>query len=219
MQVRLLPLALAAVLATGCRVVNIRKVAYDPVVIMHTPGAGELGVATDYGVVFLGRGAKSGPLEFTAWFGDGPSLEVGLIEAVRDGLYTTDSEIRLPAVPITFETPPAGSVVLVRGRRGGTPWEMEVPLLEDPRVEGLLLPSEGPLAEMGDDQTGAGVFVFDPDGRLWLLGLVSGRLTLTDEDGQRELVTAIGPETLWRLVTHRRNSERPRRFPYRDDLL
>ena len=28
-----------------------------------------------------------------------------------------------------------------------------------------------------------------------------------------------GPESLWRLVTHRRNSERPRRFPYRDDLL
>jgi hypothetical protein len=32
-------------------------------------------------------------------------------------------------------------------------------------------------------------------------------------------VTALGPEEFWRLVVHRRNSDRPRRLLYREDIL
>ena len=59
------------------------------------------------------------------------------------------------------------------------------------------------------------MFLNEPARELRLLGLVSGRLEL---EGRR-YVTAVGPEDLWRLVVHRRNSDRPRRWVYREDIL
>jgi hypothetical protein len=49
-----------------------------------------------------------------------------------------------------------------------------------------------------------------------LLGLVTGRLVIEE---RRRYVTVLGPEELWRPVVQRRNSDRPRRWIYREDLL
>ena len=57
----------------------------DPVVQIHTPGGNELGVTTDYGIVFLGRTASAGDIEITAWFGDGPSIEPSSVEPIGGG--------------------------------------------------------------------------------------------------------------------------------------
>ncbi len=210
-----LSLLLAAALASCTSIGTSRKQRVDPVVTVHGAGVDELGVSTDYGVVFLGQTAQTGRIEFSAWFGDGPSREEGVIDAVGAGLYSTDAEIELPCVPLSFDVPEPGTVVLVRGRRGFRPWEAEVRLAADPRVTGLLLEPEGELARLTSDQVGAGVFWIEDDGRLRLLGLVSGRLEL---DG-KHYVTAVGPHVLWRLVVHRRNSDRPRRWVYREDIL
>jgi hypothetical protein len=54
---------------------------------------------------------------------------------------------------------------------------------------------------------------------LQLLGLVSGKITLSTESGVKEFVTVMGPQHLWRLVTHRRHYPRRRPFVYREDVL
>lgn len=186
----------------------------DPVVVVHGT-VDELGVSTDYGVVFLGRGAKSGRVEFTVWFGDGPSREEGLVEPMGGGVYATEGEILLPSVGLCFDPPPAGTPVVLRGRRGGEPFEIEAELASDPLVSGVLLKPNPELDELTDAELGTGVFLVLPRKPMQLVGLLSGRLELTDG---RRFFTVLSHADLWRLVVHRRNSDRPRRAVYRDDI-
>ncbi|MCB9915351.1 MAG: hypothetical protein H6828_09400 [Planctomycetes bacterium] len=192
----------------------------DPVVQIDTVGGRELGVTTDYGVVFLGRTARAGEVEVTAWFGDGPSVEPSVIEPVGGTIYTAETEIALPAVPLLFDEPAPGEYVVVIGRDESGQWREVLELRSDPRVLGLLLDVPARLAGR-EDQIGAGVFRYireDPE-RLQLLGLVSGRLTLETADGARDYLTVVGPRDLWRLVTHRRHYPKRKPRVYREDVL
>ena len=209
------PLALLLCLASASCVGN--RAVEDPVLQITTPGGSELGVSTEFGVVFLGRTARSGAIEITAWFGDGPSIEPTVIEPLGGGLYTAETEIRLPSVPMTFFQPHEGEMLIVAGRTEAGAWEREVEVLTDPRVYGILL--EVPLQlRARPDQIGAGVFS-EREGDRRLLGLVSGRLTIETADGAREFLTVMGPEDLWRLVTHRRDRHRYKAWVYRDDVM
>lgn len=212
-----LALALALV-ATACQ--GTRKLA-DPVLEIRGPEATELGVATDYGLVFLGRSARSGPIEVTAWFGDGPSIEQAVVEPLGGGLFTAEPQIRFPRVPLSFETPAAGSRLVAIGRVGRERWEAEVVVQSDPRVQGILttIPAE---VVANDHQIGVGLYLVNPEAphERKLVGLVSGRIELTDADGSvRRYLTAFGPDQLWRLVSYRREYPKRRKFVYRDDIL
>jgi len=216
----LTPLLFIALGGLACKSAqNTRLIASDPTVLVHGSEGSELGVATKYGVVFLGREANRGRVEFTTWFGDGPSMEEGVVEAVGEELYTTSAEIRLSEVPVSFHRPDPGDRVIVRGRRSDGPWQTTTEVVADPRVEGLLLRPTPELDALDDRQLGAGVYVIDSTGRKQLVGLISGRLRLVDPTGSRSYITATGPGELWRLVLHRRNSDRPRRQVYREDVL
>jgi hypothetical protein len=195
-----------------------RVLAGDPTVVLHTAGRGELGVSTDYGVVFLGRGAKSGEVEFTVWFGDGPSFETGIVEPIGGDLYLTRSEILLPTVPLDFAIPGHGAPVVVRGRDAQGTWEVAARVAVDDRVEGMLLAWSEALDALSAEHTGAGVYVETDEGEQ-LVGLLSGKLELVVEDGERSFFTVAGPRTLWRLVTHARDLDRPRRRSHRGDVL
>jgi hypothetical protein len=192
----------------------------DPTVLIETASGAELGVSTDYGVVFLGRTARSGEVSVTVWFGDGPSIESSLIESVGGGLYTLQTEILLPSTALEFDVPRPGSEVAIIGREGDETWTVTSRIISDPRVEGLLLrlPSD---FKNRPDQVGAGVFVTDETSKHpRLLGLVSGQIELRDPDGQvQRFLTAVGPDSLWRLVTHRREFSHKRRWVYREDIL
>jgi len=214
---RLLLVPIAGALS-GCTVIPLETTTWhtiDPVVIVHGELGDELAVSTDYGVVFLGRTAKGGRVDFTVWFGDGPAREEGLVEAVGGGVYATDSEIQLPCVRICLNTPPPGTRVIVRGRRASGPFEIETVLDADPRLTGVLLQPNEELEKLTDEALGAGIFYLEPQKPLQLVGLLSGRVEL---DG-RHFFTAVGPEDLWRVVVHRRNSDRPRRWVYREDIM
>lgn len=192
----------------------------DPTIEIVTEGGRELGVATEYGLVFLGRTAQAGPIEVTAWYGDGPNIEPATIEPIGGGLYTAETEIRLPVVPLSFQDPKPGSRLLLLGRRGGELLEHTVTVRSDPRVQGLLLSVPGGIAD-DPTQVGAGVFYL-PDGdedRKELVGLVSGRIRLKSAEGERVYLTAFGPQELWRLVTHRRDLLQRKRWIYREDIL
>jgi len=209
--------ALLAALCCGCR--GTRTLS-DPTLEIRTPGGRELGVATDFGVLFLGRTARSGEVQIVAWFGDGPSAEESVIEPLGEGLYTAATQIRLPAVPMSFENPSAGDELVVVARSAGELWEERVRVLFDPRVEGILLSVPARLRD-APELVGAGAFVEDyEDGPRRLLALVSGRLVLQDADGrEREYLTAVGPDQLWRLVARRQDLLNRRRWFYREDIL
>ena len=108
----------------------------------------------------------------------------------------------------------------VIGRNPAGPWRAVVEVKSDPRIYGILLEVPPELVN-GEGQIGAGVFRYidqDPE-RLQLLGLVSGRITLSTAQGEKEFITVMGPQQLWRLVTHRRHYPRRRPFVYREDVL
>jgi hypothetical protein len=207
-----------ALFAAACQ--GTRTLA-DPVLEIRGPEATELGVATDYGLVFLGRTARSGSIEVTAWFGDGPSIELAVVEPLGGGLFTAEPEIRLPRVPVSFETPAPGTRLLAIGRVGRELWREEVTVESDASITGIVttIPS---AIERADGQVGAGLYRFDPahPEHLTLVGLVSGRVEVSDASGSpRRYLTAVGPDQLWRLVTYQRNRTHKRKFVYRDDVM
>ena len=209
--------ALVACAALGSCVTS--KEVVDPTILIHAPEGTELGVSTEFGTVFLGRYARGGEIDVSAWFGDGPSLETSVVEPIGAGLYTAETEILLPAVPLTFEQPKPGARVTVRGRVGAEPWELEGEVRTDPRVEGILLRPWAGLTG-SPSQVGAGVYLGDSPEELRLLGLVSGRLRLIDADGDAvDYVTVVGPRDLWRLAAYRRDLSRKPRWVYREDVL
>jgi len=202
----------------------------DPALLVRTSGGFEQGVSTDYGVVFLGRTARTGDVEVMAFYGDGPSIEGSVIEPLGGGLYTVETEIRLPEVTLVFDDPEAGLEVEIRGRWSREKWDRETTVERHPSVDGILLALPDDLDEI-PSIVGAGVFVLGPEQRQYpllggpnpnrrLLGLVSGRVRLIAADGvQREYLTVIGPESLWRLVTYRRKVTHKQRWVYREDIL
>ena len=219
---RVFALAGAALLLCSC---STSKKVMDPTVMVRTEGGLELGVSTDYGVVFLGRTAQAGDADLTVWFGDGPSLEQTLIEPVGAGLYTLETQIRLPTVPLAFDQPAPGDELMLIGRDVNGTVKLPLVAASDPRIQGLIFEVPPALLE-GSDQTGAGVYQRSVTGELQLLGLLSGRVRLTTagprEDGvpaEVEYLSAVGPTTLWRLVTYRRDRHLAEPWVYRNDIL
>ncbi len=191
----------------------------DPTLVIYSNGETELGVSTEYGVVFLGKHAQGGEVDLSAWFGDGPSLESTVIEPIGGGLYTAEADIRLPSVPLVFHQPAHREIVTVLGRAGTSAWSEEAEVRRDPRVDGILLRPSGRLTG-APDQLGAGVYVGEEIQDYRLLGLVSGRIRITGSNGASiDYITVIGPQDLWRLVSHRRDHSHKRRWVYREDVL
>ncbi len=214
-----LTIVLVAALGTGCRTV---KDAVDPTLLIQTPGGIELGVATDYGVVFLGQTRSSGEVDIGVWYGDGASIESSVIEPIGNGIFTAEIDIRMPTVPLSFETPEPGQKVLVVGRSGRKRWTERLKIVSDPHLRrGMLLEIDSDLAD-DPSQIGAGVYVFrdETEELPYLLGLVSGRLRVAQTDGSvAEYLTVVGPEDLWRLVVHRRALPSKAKWVYREDIL
>ena len=198
---------------------NTHEVA-DPTILIHSPAGTELGVSTDYGTVFLGRFTQGGEIDVTAWFGDGPSLETSVVEPLGAGLFTAETEIRLPSVSISFVDPRPGQTLTLVGRDEQGTWEASVEVADEPRALGVLCTIPNQLRGH-DNQTGAGVFVEDPEDedRRLLVGLVAGIVSFQTSGGTREYLAVVGPQDLWRLVTHRHEVIKKRRWVYRDDIL
>ncbi len=211
-------LALLACLGLGLVGCKASRKLYNSTLIIDTDGGRELGVSTEHGVVFLGRTARSGPVLISAVYGDGPGIESSVIEPLGGGLYTAETEIRLPVAPMSFRTPRPGKDVVVKGRRGRDEWSVRTSVISDPDVDGMLLRPRGELTS-DESQVGAGVYIKE-DGRELLVGLVSGTLELERQGGgTKRYVTVVGPADLWRLVTYRREYQRKRRWVYREDIL
>lgn len=200
-------------LVTAC--VGTREAA-DATLRIYGESGSELGVCTSYGMVFLGRTVRAGDIDVEAHFGDGPNLESTVVEPIGHGLYTAETEIRLPAVRLKFHDPKAGDELILRGRTDDGAWEENVTVRADDHIHGLLVTAPAIMLRR-DDQVGAGIFwsnPFDSNDRR-LIGLVSARIRI---EGQTYL-SVLGPRDLWRLVTHRRDLLRRKPWVYREDIM
>ena len=231
-RLRALPALLAALLAFpfAASCTGQRKLV-DPSVVVQTDGGRELGVSTEYGIVFTGATAKRGEAEFEIWYGDGPSIERTVIEPVintsKDNrqtasdvalLFTGEIDIEAPEVSIGFKEPYDGEMLEVMGRRGQRRWSTLARVRTDPRVFGLLL--EIPSGFPDDpDQVGAGVFRPLGDRARELVGLVVGKVQLQRGNGLRRYLAVAGPTELWKLAAYRRDLLRAKPFVYREDIL
>ena len=200
-------------LVTAC--IGTREAA-DATLRIYGETGSELGVCTSYGLVFLGRTVRAGDIEVEAHFGDGPNIESAAVEPIGHGLYTAETEIRLPSVPLKFHDPKAGDSLILRGRTEDGAWEEEVSVHVDKNIHGLLITAPQIMLRR-DDQVGAGVFwenPFDSNDRR-LIGLVSARILIAN----KIYLSVVGPRHLWRLVTHRRDHLRRKPWVYREDIM
>ncbi|MBL8896054.1 MAG: hypothetical protein JNM84_00420 [Planctomycetes bacterium] len=182
-------------------------------VVIETSTQREAGVSTRFGIVSVGAEQDRGEVRVTAFYGDGPATERGLIEPVGD---------RLCRIKVPFPTPwcELSSVLPVPGERltlaGYSPenelWFREVPLAEVPRAKGILFapPQDLPVEWL---LPGTGLFRWEVD-RWRLVGLLVAELEL----GGATWLLAHGPVELSRAVTadHQRNVPEDR--PYRQDV-
>ena len=216
MRLHALTASLALLALSAC---TGTKTLADPTVVVRSAGGTELGVATNYGVIFLGATRPAGSIELESWFGDGPNIEPTVAEPVEGDLYVAETEIRLATVPMTFVEPAPGDVVVVRGRGVQGPWQVETLVRSVPGIEGILIDLLPELSGQGQDQTGAGVFLRDGAESMRLLGMVSGQVEVLEGEGAGTYAAVVGPRDLWRVVVHRKDQGRRRPWVYREDTM
>ena len=214
--------AIAAILAlslpmglTACS--GSRKVT-DPVVGITTEQGTELGVSTEYGVVFLGRTAERGEVLVEAWFGDGPSLERSVIEPVGEGIFTAEMDIRLPQVTVSFLAPEDGESLEILGRQGAKQWTAKTKARRVAGVTGVLVDEPKSFVD-SPDQLGAGGYRRTGTFTRELSVRGSGRVQRQREGKVETYLAVVGPDTLWRLAAHRKDRIRRKPFVYREDIF
>ena len=187
-SLRLAPLA-AALLLTACS--GSRKLV-DPVVVITTRNGMELGVTTQSGIVFTGATAERGEVEIEAWFGDGPTIERTIIEPVSDELFTAETDIVLPSVPISFDEPRDGESLQLMGRKDGARWSTSARVKTDPAGSGCC--SRSPRASRTNSTRWGPACSALSEHRHELVGLVVGKVQL-ERNGSIERYPAVAGPT------------------------
>lgn len=214
-------LALPLALTGGCSGWFFSGIDYPddarPVVRIDTQGGVEFGAATEFGVLFLGRTATSGPCRVHYFLGEQLLVDDGIISRfggpfVAANIDLTHQGARLWTDPLDPNVPLIAMTV-----ENGTAERLPVRLAREADIDGdVLIAPERPLP------IGTPLFVPDPDGDddLWFVGLVSGEATL-ERPGQaasRYLVFA-GLQAMREALEVPDHYLAPLRVKYRPDGL
>jgi hypothetical protein len=178
----------------------------------------EQGVATHYGIVFLGRTAQDGRIDAAVRFGDGISIEPGTIEPVDAEFCIARLPLKVPVAEISFTYPDETDDLILAIATDDGVEEYYTQVATDYGVRGtaVRIPSGFPA---DPSVVGAGIFRFE-DNRYRLVGLVSGAVRFQDANGRtREVFTFLGPRSLASVALHDRDRGRPREEPHRSDVV
>ncbi len=181
-------LALCAALG-ACR--NTKLYPADvPIVGVTTTGGKELGVATDQGVLFLGRTAEKGPAKVLYHIDAAPVVEAGRVVPVGGSLFEVLLDVPVATVPISFEPLRPSESLIMMWLDGDEVRTHPVEVSSDPIVYGTAVRRPAGLV-LAAEHVGAGVFR-DTDAGLALVGLVKASARVTG--GEEYLLLAGLPE-------------------------
>ena len=167
----------------------------SPVLGIRTTGGSELGVATDDGIIFLGRSAHEGPAKVTYWIKEAPIVEAGTIRPFGGSLHSIELDVPIPSVPIDFEQIQPGEALIMMGVDGLRRWRVPVRAVQSERIQGSAVTAPTAV-KLSPQHVGAGVFR-EAKGSLRLVGLV--KAVAVASSGERWLLLA-GPTELRRAL-------------------
>jgi len=188
----------------------------DPLgpIYVHTAGGTEQGVATQYGLVCLGKTARSGRCDVTVFYGDGPSSEPGQLTPIDANLCGIQIELKAPSCEISYTYPGVDDDLLigVAGDRDQVFYSTR--LVKDagaPRRPVVEMPSGFPTEP---SMLGAPVYRHE-DQRYRLVGLVTGITTA----GGKQALECLWPREMVPLAITAPRREPWRPTPTRDDIV
>ncbi|MCA8974551.1 MAG: hypothetical protein KDC98_07500 [Planctomycetes bacterium] len=146
-----------------------------PVVLVETTGGIELGAATEYGILTLGRTATEGPCRVHYFLGPTPMVDDGALAATGSLFTRAEIDLKTPTVQVLARAPTAEDELLAMWTPDGKATRLvDVQLCRTPGIEGDVLDHPGE-----EIPTGAAILRRnDHDLRLDFVGLIAGRATV-----------------------------------------
>jgi hypothetical protein len=167
-----------------------------PAVLVETTGGVELGCATEYGILTLGRTATSGPCLVHYFLGTTPLVEAGQLQAPGGMFALAEIDLKTPRVRVLDRPVAAEDDLVVAWTPDGERRErLAVRLWRDPAVRGDVLQDPGRALPCG----AAVLRVVDGD-TVQFVGLVTGRATLAGPGGTRSGYVFAGPDRVRELL-------------------
>ena len=199
----------AAALAGGCS----STMPNGPIYV-RTAGGTEQGVATQFGLVCLGKTARSGRCDVTVFYGDGPSSEPGQLTPIDANLCGIQIELRAPTCEVSYFYPSVDDelVIGLAGEREQVFYDTR--LVREPGA------THRPLVEMPSGfptepfMIGAPVYRHE-DQRYRLVGLVTG----VTSAGGKQALECLWPREMAPLAITAPHREPWRPSPTRDDII
>ena len=143
-----------------------------PVALIETTGGVELGATTEFGILTLGRTAKSGPCRVHYFLGPTPLIEDGTIASTGSTFSLAETDLRTQHLRVIDHGPTAADELLAMWTPDGVgTHEVPVKLAAEPGITGDVLADPGCALPPG-----AAIFARD-EGELRFVGLVSGLAT------------------------------------------
>lgn len=151
-----------------------------PVALIETTGGVELGATTEYGILTLGRTAKTGPCRVHYFLGPTPMVEDGTIGGTGSAFWLAESDLRTQHLRVIDHGPTAADELLAMWTPDGVnTQEVPVKLAAEPGITGDVLADPGCVLPPG-----AAIFARD-EADLRFVGLVSAVVTQAGGGGPR----------------------------------
>lgn len=166
----------------------------QPVALIETQGGIELGAATEFGVLTLGRTATDGPCRVHYFLGSTPLIEDGTLLRASAVFTFADIELKTQRARCLDRDPTANDELLAMWLTDTKSVQTAaVTLAADPAVKGDALSADAELP------AGAALFA-QTDAGLRFFGLVAGKAELTQSGQTRAFYVFAGMDRVRELL-------------------
>jgi hypothetical protein len=174
-----------------------------PAVLVETTGGVELGVATEFGVLTLGRTATEGPCRVHYFLGPTPLVDAGMLQSTGSTFTQAEIDLKTQAVRVLDRNPTADDDLIAMWTPDGeTTTSIRVNLAHAEGVSGDVL--EHPGTEL---PPGACILRRGEGNSVQFVGLVAGKATCTNQAGTQHYYVYAGLDRVRELIA------RPQQYP------
>ena len=168
-----------------------------PVVLVETTGGIELGAATEFGVLTLGRSATEGPCRVHYFLGPTPMIESGELQPTGSAFVEARIDLKTQLARALDRDPTPDDQLHVMWTPDGTAVQ-SVPVQLAPKGNGI---RGDVLRDPGIElPAGASLWAAGPDGRPLFAGLVAGRATIAGSGDPTRFYVVAGVDRVRELL-------------------